>query len=387
MRGCHDRYSGPIAAAQGRRPRRDNRRRLASQAADRHARRPGPCRRLFDAVETANPDAQQIADRWHLLSNLREAVERLLIRQAPRLRQAAYSSSEALQMQSQPVTADTRATVLPLASWQRLSIDRRAARMACYEEAVRRRQLGESFKAIGHATNLDHRTVRNFVQAGSFPERAQRASGSTLLDGHRHYMASRVAEGCLSAAHVWQELRARGFAGSRSTVRDSMARARAAGSDGAGLSSKAPTVACPSPSRAYAWPAHIFASRVWRTSRSLVRADHEGCERGHEVQGMALELLKDIALGIVIGHGVGHDFKVRYGQAFDHANSPAGAGEPLPCPALPVSSTASLPGSSRCRPSTACLACDASAAVARSASKTIIERVRQSSASGSNECQ
>jgi hypothetical protein len=34
------------------------------------------------------PGAQQVADRWHLLSNLREVVERLLMRHATKLREA-----------------------------------------------------------------------------------------------------------------------------------------------------------------------------------------------------------------------------------------------------------------------------------------------------------
>ena len=131
-----------------------------------------------DAVQSAIPHAQQIADRWHLLTNLRETVERLLVRQATRLREAASILGETLRIESQPLTADTGADVLPLSAWQRLGIDRRAARFGRYEEAVRRRRLGETFKAIALAMNLDHRTVRRFIQAGAFPERARRTSGS-----------------------------------------------------------------------------------------------------------------------------------------------------------------------------------------------------------------
>lgn len=42
-----------------------------------------------EAVRTAVPDAQQVADRWHLLANLRDAVERLLMRCTSKLREAA----------------------------------------------------------------------------------------------------------------------------------------------------------------------------------------------------------------------------------------------------------------------------------------------------------
>jgi hypothetical protein len=72
-----------------------------------------------------------------------------LSRQAARLRKAARLMGEALRIETQPLTADTGETVLPLAAWQRLGIGRRGR--GRYEEAVHRRQLGESFKAIGRA--------------------------------------------------------------------------------------------------------------------------------------------------------------------------------------------------------------------------------------------
>ena len=206
-----------------------------------------------DAARTASPSAQQVADRWHLLSNLREAVERLLVRRAASLREAARTLGEEQIVESQPISVDTRAPVLRLNVWQRLGAHRRAARLARYEEVLRRRQLGESYKAIGRAMNLDQRTVSKFVCAGSFPERAPRTRGLTLLDEHRQYMASRAAEGCVSAVHVWHELQAQGFAGSLGTVRSAMARAHAAACEGQGARHDARGIACPSSRRAYAW--------------------------------------------------------------------------------------------------------------------------------------
>ncbi|HET9643443.1 MAG TPA: ISL3 family transposase, partial [Burkholderiaceae bacterium] len=42
-----------------------------------------------EAVQTALPTARQVSDRWHLLCNLRDNVERMLHRLGPQLRQAA----------------------------------------------------------------------------------------------------------------------------------------------------------------------------------------------------------------------------------------------------------------------------------------------------------
>ena len=108
-----------------------------------------------DAVHTVDPSIEQVADRWHLLANMREAVERLLIRQGAKLREAAKALSESNRIEGQAVTANTPQTVLRLNAWQRLGVERRAVRLARYEEVVPRRGLGESFKHIGLAMDID----------------------------------------------------------------------------------------------------------------------------------------------------------------------------------------------------------------------------------------
>ena len=169
-----------------------------------------------DAARTAAPEAQQVADRWHLLANLRDAIERLLLRYPGKLKDAAQQASEALQLEAVPGAtptgpADAAVVEPPLKAWQRHSNVRRQHRLARYEEVVRRHKAGESIRAIGLAMNLDRRTVRDFVRADAFPERAQRARVSSLLDAHQQYLAARAAEGCRNAMQLWRELRARCF--------------------------------------------------------------------------------------------------------------------------------------------------------------------------------
>ena len=49
-----------------------------------------------------------MADRWHLLVNLRDAAERLLLRCPGKLKGAARQASEALLLEAVPARAPTR---------------------------------------------------------------------------------------------------------------------------------------------------------------------------------------------------------------------------------------------------------------------------------------
>ena len=214
-----------------------------------------------DAARTAAPNAQQVADRWHLLANLRDAIERLLLRYPGKLKEAAQQASEALQPEAVPAAAPTEPTDVAAAepaleAWQRHSNARREHRLARYEEVVRRHKAGESIRAIGLAMNLDRRTVRGFVRADAFPERAQRARVPSLLDAHQQYLAARAAEGCRNAMQLWRELRARGFIGGHSIVRDAVAQLRGVPPQSGQLHAVAAAVrkiSVPSTRRACAW--------------------------------------------------------------------------------------------------------------------------------------
>jgi hypothetical protein len=159
-----------------------------------------------DAAKTMIPQPQQVADRWHLLGNLHETVERLLLRHNAKLREAAQLFASPI---PQTQLADA-GSVLPLLAWQKLSIDRRAARFERYEEAVRLRAQGMTFKAIGRVMDLDQRTVSHFLRLGEYPERSPRGSGPLLLDAYRHHLCQRVAQGCSNITEIWNELRVSG---------------------------------------------------------------------------------------------------------------------------------------------------------------------------------
>jgi len=115
-----------------------------------------------EAVEVALPRARQVADRWHLLCNLRDNVEKMLHRLGPQMRRAA----EQVVVEGATLGRQGRPRGASLAGWQRLSDDRRDARLALYEKVMALRAQGRSLRAIGREMSIDHRTVRKFVRAG-----------------------------------------------------------------------------------------------------------------------------------------------------------------------------------------------------------------------------
>lgn len=150
-----------------------------------------------------------------------------------KLRAAAQQqASQILSVKSIPPPAVLAEPANPiLTAAQRHSKARRQHRLERYEEVIRRCGNGESIRAIGLAMNIDRRTVRGFVRAGTFPERARRGPRTSLLDPHRAYLEARIAAACRNSMEVWRELRARGFTGGRSIVRAAFSQLQMAGGD------------------------------------------------------------------------------------------------------------------------------------------------------------
>ncbi len=111
---------------------------------------------------------------------------------------------------------------------QAASTDSRARWQALYEEVRQRHARGEKLLAISHTMGLARGTVRRFAQAESFPERAVRQPGPSILDPYLSHLNARLAAGYENATALWRELRDLGFAGSPKQVYRWMAERRTA---------------------------------------------------------------------------------------------------------------------------------------------------------------
>jgi len=146
------------------------------------------------AAAIGAPEAVQVADRWHLLSNVCDMLERWLARTHARLRDLPVPPGGDAHCPGQRTQAFRRSRTEAAAS-----ADSRARWLAAYEDVRRRRLAGEALLAIGRATGLARATVRKYAHAESFPERAVRRPGRSILDPFIAYLETRMADGCEDA--------------------------------------------------------------------------------------------------------------------------------------------------------------------------------------------
>jgi transposase len=162
------------------------------------------------------PTAQQVADRWHLLQNLRQMLERLFTRMTGSLRHLPERAA-------QSPAPDGAATTRVVSFWRThgeaaSSQARRQQRLQRYTEVQRLRQAGHNILQITRLLGLAAGTVRKYFYAISFPERAQRAPRASMLDPYLPYLHKRQQAGCENAQQLWRELRDQGYPGTRKQV-------------------------------------------------------------------------------------------------------------------------------------------------------------------------
>jgi transposase len=164
-------------------------------------------------ITAGAPAAVQVADRWHLLANMRQAVERWFAGAHARLRRLSGVQSAHDALPAQRTGPFPRS-----ASDRQVGWGNRARRLELYEEVRRRHHAGEALLAIARTMKLARGTVRKYAQAEDFPERAPRPRHS-IIDPHLGYLHARLAEGCEDAAALWREIRAQGFTGTAKQIR------------------------------------------------------------------------------------------------------------------------------------------------------------------------
>ena len=172
-----------------------------------------------EAATKAAPHAVQVADRWHLLHNMRETLvdvlrphHRLLTGVAQAVSKGAKTAPDAPgQLEASPQTP-------PFAAG-RAQQQNRERRLARYEAVTELVQQGVSQREIARRCAMSRETIRGWIRAQTFPERKQGHHFSTL-DPYREYLDMRRRQGCRNGTQLWRELHAQGFTGRPRTLRD-----------------------------------------------------------------------------------------------------------------------------------------------------------------------
>ena len=153
------------------------------------------------AASLGAPQAEQIADRFHLLKNAGEVLERCLIRQQASLRQAARALV--------PEDAVLRTTKRTPSEIQQQR-ERQAVRQATYEQVVALHQQGVSARRIAQQLGIARGTVLTHLRALCFPETVRRPR-ARQIDPYLPYLRERWNAGEHNARALWREIRAQGY--------------------------------------------------------------------------------------------------------------------------------------------------------------------------------
>jgi transposase len=148
------------------------------------------------------PHAQQVADRWHLLRNLREALQQVLDRHrsAVQVVRAAATHPPASAVSSTRMNKAER-------------LRRRALSYARYEEAAALHARGLARTEIARRIGVSVRTISRYLAAEQRPRKRR-----SRLEPYLPSLRQRWGEGCHNASQLWRELRAQGFTGTLAYV-------------------------------------------------------------------------------------------------------------------------------------------------------------------------
>lgn len=171
-----------------------------------------------EAARQGAPAARQVADRWHLLKNAGDTLQRLVDRSWRHLRpalQAIIAPTPVLTEVTLPASEPAPPAPRPLSRAVQAQQAGRERRLARYEQVMALHAQGTGLRGIARQLRLDRRTVRRYVRAGAFPERDRIPS---ILDPFEPYLRQRWDEGCHKASQLLVEIRAQGYRGGLTIV-------------------------------------------------------------------------------------------------------------------------------------------------------------------------
>ena len=165
-------------------------------------------------IREGAPEAIQVADRWHLLKNLGEVVEKTLQELYPALKKPAIADKAP----GQSETGSLRDAFPQTQTDELARQERRLKRWKQYELVRYFSANGLSHRRIAQLLSISRGTVIRYAKAEVFPERARNSRVASILDPFLPYLESRFQAGDSNGHQLWREIKEQGYPGSSSQV-------------------------------------------------------------------------------------------------------------------------------------------------------------------------
>lgn len=167
----------------------------------------------LEGVTQGAPQAIQVADRFHLLKNLRETVEKGLTRHQQIIHQMRKTEA------AHPSEKREEVVIEPAPKLDRPFTQAEQKQQAMYEkhktqleEVQKLHQQGISIREIHRMTRMSREKVRRLLLSDVVPMYHRRKTPS-ILDPYWAYIQKRWEEGCRNGVDLYHELQEKGYSG------------------------------------------------------------------------------------------------------------------------------------------------------------------------------
>ena len=169
------------------------------------------------AATEGAPQAVQVADRFHLIANLREALQHVVERERSALGGITLPTS-VTSTEAEVAAVGTRLPEKRSPAEEAKRQQCQAQRQELHCQIQQRRANGDPILRIAQDLNLTRTTVYRYLRLDEASVTVRLHPSRSILDVYLPYLVARWAEGCHNATQLWREIVARGYPGTPSMV-------------------------------------------------------------------------------------------------------------------------------------------------------------------------
>ena len=165
------------------------------------------------AAKTAAPEAIQVADRFHLLTNLGDALQRVMDTQQSALQMAVQELAR--EKQAQPALKEEAVHALePATACEASHPTVSSGKQANFQEVKRLQTQKYSIRAIARQTGLNRKTIRKYLACEVCPAKSVVLETPSKVYQYATYLQNRWEAGETNRKKLWEEIVKLGFSGS-----------------------------------------------------------------------------------------------------------------------------------------------------------------------------